>query len=198
MTKYILNSGGLRNNPEKEKKFMEEVLKGLENGPRILLCFFASGREYWEKKFVKYTDNFKKIIPKGIEASFELAFPGKFEEQISKSDTVIILGGDDYLLRYWLSQFKIPNIWKGKVVAGSSAGSTAICSHSWTCDWRSCIDGFGILNIKFIPHYKSNFGSDDPRGKIDWNRAYKELEVYGDKNMPIYALKEGDFIVFEK
>jgi len=46
MTKYILNSGGLRNNPEKTKKFLEEIFKSLEKNPKVLLCFFASEREY--------------------------------------------------------------------------------------------------------------------------------------------------------
>ena len=39
MTKYILNSGGLRNNPEKAKIFFDEVVKGLGSNPKILICF---------------------------------------------------------------------------------------------------------------------------------------------------------------
>ena len=60
------------------------------------------------------------------------------------------------------------------------------------------MDGLGILPIKFIPHYKSNWGSDDPRGSIDWEAALRELEEYGDASLPIHALEEGEYIVIEK
>jgi hypothetical protein len=72
-----------------------------------------------------------------------------------------------------------------------------LATHHYTCDWRACASGLGILPIKFIPHYKSSFGDADPRGPIDWDRAYVELEGYGDKSLPIHALKEGEYVVFE-
>jgi len=37
----------------------------------------------------------------------------------------------------------------------------------------------------------------DPRGSIDWESAKKELENFGDKSLPIYALEEGEFAIFE-
>jgi len=57
------------------------------------------------------------------------------------------------------------------------------------------MDGFGILPIKFLPHFKSSFGHDDPRGPIDWDKAYEELKNYKE-DLPIYALEEGEFKVF--
>jgi len=51
MTKYILNSGGIRNNIEGGKNFFAEAVKGLSNNPKVLLCLFAYPREYWEKNF---------------------------------------------------------------------------------------------------------------------------------------------------
>ena len=127
-----------------------------------------------------------------------LALPDIFAQQIAEADAVIIQGGDDHLLQYWLKKFDIPNIWKDKVVAGSSAGSDALCKCFWTCDWRRCMDGLGIVPIKFIPHFQSNYGNDDPRGPIDWGSAHKDLESYGDASMPIHALKEGNFIIFQQ
>jgi len=67
----------------------------------------------------------------------------------------------------------------------------------WTLDWRQCIDGLGILPIKFIPHYGS-VDPDDPRGSIDWQKAYDELEAYGDPTSPIHALEEGQYIIIEQ
>jgi|GEM_PF-2506648 len=41
MTKYILNSGGVRNSADKGRKFFEEVFRGLGKNPRLLICNFA-------------------------------------------------------------------------------------------------------------------------------------------------------------
>jgi len=198
MTKYILNSGGLRNNPEKADKFNREIVKGLSKNPRILFCHFSIPRENWEEKFASYTKRFLGSMEEGIKPKFELAFPNKFIEQIKNNDAIIIHGGDDNLLLYWLRQYSLPEIWKDKVVAGSSAGSDVLAQQFWAIDWRQVIDGLGILPIKFIPHYKSLYGQDDPRGPIDWERAYNELSEYGDKTLPIHTPEEGDFIIIEK
>lgn len=195
MTKYIINSGGSHNNL---RLSIEEALKGLGEKPNILFCFFAQAREYWEVEFNANIAVFKEMLPDNIEPSFALAFPETFVEQINKVDVIIIFGGDDHLVQYWLKQFDVPNIWAGKVVSVISASSDALAKYFWPYDWRKCMDGLGILDIKFIPHYKSNCGIDDPRGPVDWDKAYKELEEYGDKNLPIHALKEGEFIVIEQ
>lgn len=198
MTKYILNSGGLRSKPEKAILFFNEILKGLGNEPRILFCFFAQARENWERKFEEYRDNFLKQIDENIHPIIDLAYPDKFVQQVNDNDVIVIYGGDDYLVKYWLSQFDLPKLWDGKVVATNSAGSDVLVKHFWTCDWRQCMDGLGILPIKFIPHFKSAYGDDDPRGPVDWRIAYRELVDYGDKSLPIHALEEGDFIIIEK
>lgn len=59
------------------------------------------------------------------------------------------------------------------------------------------MDGLSILPIKFLAHYHSAYGENDPRGPINWQKAYKELSAYGDTTLPICALPEGDFRVFE-
>lgn len=195
MTKYILNSGGIRNNPEGGKKFFAEAVKDLNNNPKILLCLFAYSREYWEKKL----DEIKMVslYPKDINPVFELAFPDKFEEQIKNSDVIYIYGGDDNLLKYWFGKYNIPKIWEGKVVLTNSASSSILAKYFWTCDWRQNMDGLGIFPVKFLPHYQSFYGNDDPRGPIDWNKAYEELKNYKE-DLPIYALKEGEFVIINK
>jgi peptidase E len=198
MTKYVLNSGGLRKYPTKATLFFKEVIKDLGDNPRVLICFFAQPREDWERKFDDYKKNFLTAIDNQIIPEIELAFPDKFIEQVKNSDAIIIYGGDDYLIKYWLRQYDLPNIWQDKVVATISAGSDVLANSFWTCDWRECLDGLNILPIKFIPHYKSSFGSDDPRGSIDWQKAHDELSQYGDKSLPIYALEDGDFVVINK
>lgn len=196
MTKYVLNSGGLRNEPTLAKAFFTEVLKDLGNTPKLLICNFAKPREDWEEAFAQ--DEKMDCLPDGVSPEFELAFPDTFEEQIKNSDAIYIHGGDDHLLQYWLRQFDLPAIWDGGVVATNSASSHALAKHFWTCDWRQTMDGLGILPVKFLAHYQSNFGTDDPRGPIDWEKALEELKQYGDTSLPIHALKEGEYVVIKQ
>ncbi len=196
-TKYILNSGGLRNSSDKANKFFNEVVTGLGSRPKILLCLFAQPREVWEVKYSDYTEGFMALMPSKVEPRFELAFPSEFERQVKDSDVVYSHGGDDHLIQYWLQRYDLPELWKGKVVATSSASSNALARQFWTSDWRECLEGLGILPIKFLPHFKSDYGKTDPRGVINWEEAKQELAEYGDISLPIYALREGEFEVFE-
>ncbi len=198
MTKYVLNSGGIKHQLELKKQFHQEIVKGLGSNPVFLLCNFAQGREYWESKFRGYSDTITEDMPEGVNPSFELAMPATFKEQCKHADVIYFHGGDDYLLQYWMKQFNFADLVKDKVVATNSASSDMLATQHWTCDWRACADGLAILPIKFIPHYQSNFGNDDPRGPIDWQKAYDDLAAYGDTSLPIHALKEGEFIVVEK
>lgn len=198
MTKYVLNSGGVKHQPKLKKQFHQEIVKGLGKNPKFLLCNFAQGREYWEAKFQGYSNTIAEDMPNGIKPSFELALPADFAQQCKRADVIYIHGGDDHLLQYWMKQFDYRLLFKDKVVAGNSAGSDMLATHHWTCDWRACADGLGVLPIKLIPHYLSDFGGDDPRGPIDWQKAYDELAAYGNTSLPIHALKEGEFIVIEQ
>lgn len=162
MTKYVLNSGNTTQYPQKQKVFFAEILKGLGAQPKILIVLFSRPREYWEQTFQKYQSDTKNVLPQGVSASFEMATPDAFVQQIKNADVVYALGGDDYLLRFWFDKFDLPAIWEGKVVAGSSAGSDVLVKHFWTCDWRKNMDGLGILPIKFIPHFNSEYGADAP------------------------------------
>lgn len=198
MTKYVLNSGGWRNYPDRAKEFFAEVFKDAGKSPKVLVCLFAVAREDWDARFASSIERITAASPEGISPTFELAMPGTFTKQVAETDVVSINGGDDHLLMYWLKQFDLPKIFDGKTVATSSASSHALSTHFWTCDWRMCLDGLGVLPIKFLAHYKSDYGSTDHRGPIDWDAAYAELVKYGDLNLPIHAMEEGRFVVITK
>ena len=197
MTKYVLNSGGIKNQPELKRDFHREIVQGLGNVPKFLLCNFAQGREYWNVKFAGYSNMIREDMSEGVEPTFELALPDTFVDQCKNADVIYFHGGDDDLFSYWLQKFNYLELFKGKVVATNSASSCMLSVSCWTCDWRACQDGLGVLNVKFIPHFQSDFGDNDPRGPIDWQRAYDELQAYGDLSLPILALKEGEYKVFQ-
>jgi len=197
MTKYVVNSGNVRADKEKAKKFVAEVVANLGRTPKILFCTFAVLRQHWEKKFEDYSGDLANYLSETVVPEYKMALPELFVEQCVWADVVWVLGGDDYLLMFWLKQFELTKLWDGKTVATSSASSDAVSAYFWTCDWRKCIDGLGLISIKFLPHFGSSYGNDDPRGTIDWVAAKTELAEYGDESLTIYALPEGDFAVFE-
>jgi hypothetical protein len=116
VTKYILNSGGIKHQPELKKQFHDEVFKDLGVSPRVLLCNFAQPREYWEQKFSNYVQDIVKDVPLGVGPTFVLAEPDTFVDECSKADVLYFHGGDDHLLQYWMSRYDLPQLFKNKVV----------------------------------------------------------------------------------
>ena len=57
-------------------------------------------------------------------------------------------------------------------------------------------EGFGLLPIKFIPHWRSNSGIDDYLN-FDWDEGLQDLKDYRE-DLPVYTLAEGEFMVFNK
>lgn len=194
MIRFLLNSGGVDNSAKKGAKFYNDMVSGFGKNPKVLMCLFAQAREEWEGKFVKYTTAINLLLNDDKQPVYELAIPDEFEKQCARADIICMAGGDDHLIKYWLKQFDLLKVLEGKTVATNSASTHVFCSSFWTCDWRRCFDGLGILPIKSIAHYGSGWGDNDPRGPIDWQAAKKELEQYGDKGLPLYALEEGDYI----
>ncbi|MEK7649181.1 MAG: hypothetical protein AAB400_04720 [Patescibacteria group bacterium] len=198
MIKYILNSGGIGNSSDEGRAFFHEVVKDFGTSPRLLICAFAQPREDWEEKFAEDTTAIQLLFTQDVHPILELAFPDTFKEQLHRSHAVYLHGGDDHLIQYWLKKFDLSKLFENKVVATNSASSHALAKSFWTCDWRKCMDGLGILPIKFLAHYLSEYGKDDPRGPIDWKTAYEELRQYGDQGLLIHALEEGQYIVIEQ
>jgi hypothetical protein len=126
MTKFVLNSGGIKNAPSLKRKFHQELIKEIGNSPKFLLCNFAQGREYWEVKFQGYSNAITEDMPDGVKPTYELAMPDEFTKQCETADVIYFHGGDDHLLKYWMSKFDLGEIFKGKVVATNSASSNLL------------------------------------------------------------------------
>jgi peptidase E len=190
MTKYILVGGYIGKAPDGGKAFFEELIKGFSPGRkiRILDCLFAEPEEKWKDKFdedlVKFSnhiDNFE----------LELAHPEKFLEQVKSSDVIFLRGGETELL---MSTLKKSGNWigelEGKTLAGTSAGGDVMAKYSYNLDTKELTGGFGLLPVKFIPHWRSDYNSPH----IDWNEALESLKKYNE-DLPVYTLKEGEFVV---
>ncbi len=196
MTRYYIQSGGLNNAPKLRKRYHEDIISDAAQPRRFLLCNFAQGREYWEARYPGYCAMIREDTGRN-DLEFKLAMPDSFEDQIAWADAVYMHGGDDHLAMFWLKKYDLKSLFENKIVATNSATSDALSVSFWPCDWRSVFDGLGLLPMKFIAHYGSDWGSEEPRGPIDWGVAYVQLDEYGDGNVPVLALKEGEYAVFE-
>jgi peptidase E len=192
MTKYILVGGYLHKAKDGGQAFFEELVKDFKQNKtvKILNCIFARPQEEWGSKFQENKKLFSKYIN-----DFELilADPLKFIEQIRAADVIFFQGGYPVPLMKLLAE---SGDWiaelKGKTVAGTSAGAEIISKYYYICKTMRTGNGFGLLPIKFIPHWYSEL---DEYANINWKNALQELKDY-QEDLPIYTLAEGEFKVF--
>lgn len=184
--------------PKKAEAYFEELLCGLGSSPKLLWCFFATLPDPIEDRYEKYVDLFTPRLPIGLNVQHDCAQIETIEEQIINADAIYFHGGRVDPLVEIFGKYDLTQLCKGKTVGTNSASTLMLAEHGWTCDERKCIDGLGIWPAKVLVHFDSDYGSEDPRGPIDWEKAKLDLTTYGDKDLPVYALKEGEFVVFKK
>ncbi len=192
-TKYIL-SGGYITHKSKDggKAFCEELGKDFNSDKpvKILDCMFARPVESWKEKFQEDKVFFSKYI-KNFE--LELADVAKLTEQVKAADVIFLRGGEtDMLLKKlnqsagWVQELD------GKTVAGTSAGMDAIAKYAYDLDTLKLTDNLGLLPIKSIPHWRSDYNAPN----INWDKAFEALKNYKE-DLPIYTIKEGEFVVLK-
>lgn len=186
MTKFILGGGYLFKAPDGGRAFVLELTKGIKK-PKILDCVFADP-ENETNKFLQDKERFAKFIS---DFEMELATPEKFVQQIKSCNVLFIRGGDTEIL---IDTLKKSGDWisalDGKTVAGTSAGAMAIAKYSHALVQDKIIEGFGILLVKVIAHWQSEIY------EINWEKAKTELQNYKE-DLPVYALKEGEFVTIK-
>jgi hypothetical protein len=198
MTKYIMQSGGLKSQPDSAKKYFAELLKGLGNKPKLLWCFFATLPDDCNERFKKYPKLFESYMPKGISPIHINATIENFEKEVSEVDAIYLHGGETKPLYDILKKYDLTKLFDNKSIGTNSASSMVLSKYAWSCNKRAPEEGLGIFPIKFLAHFKSDYGSDDPRGPIDWGKAYDDMLNYGDASLPIHALKEGEFLIMKQ
>lgn len=191
MTKYILVGGYITKALDGGKAFCDELVKGIEQPVKVLDCMFARSPDLWEEVFSKDKDFFAEHIP-GVSIELRLAQPETFLKQLAWADVVFFRGGYSDQLKAHLS--KTPE-WvtmiDGKTVAGTSAGADILAKYFLNLDTLVVGEGFGLVPIKTIPH----FGSDYNSSSIDWGKEEIKLKSYGEQ-LPFVPLREGEFKVF--
>ncbi len=153
-TTHILHGGSAQHVNSENDVFFREVLKKTSNKPRILLVHFASPPERLELN--KERDTHQFLRNKGDkELFFTEAEEGKFIEQISQSDVIYLGGGTTGLLIAKLSTYPdLANNFKGKIIAGESAGANVQATYGYSKSASGIIKGLGLLPVFMYPHYE--------------------------------------------
>ena len=193
MTKYILHGGSFRKGTEEQTaSFCRELIKDIkiERPIKILICVFARPLEDWQVRYELIEKMLRSRIPN---MTAEISKLEKFLEQMEEADTIFVEGGDTEQLKEIMSKY--PGWEKkleGKVYTGSSAGAQIISKYYHELDRERIAEGFGTLNIKVFVHWNSSYNPN-----IDEKKALEELKNYKE-NLPVYTIKEGEYVVFEK
>ena len=191
-TRYFL-VGGRDHVVDDGKALFGAIMEGFAKPIHILSCCFAEPPETWPEKYERKAKQFFNRNL-GNRMTCELAKLDTFAEQVTRADVIYLHGGTTQLLVEQMH--KVPDVDKlfaGKTVVGSSAGGCYLAKKYWAPGARKVGNGSGALSIGFIPHYNSDYGSDDPRGPIDWANAKAELET-ASGGLMVHCLREGEFL----
>ena len=194
MTRYILIGGYIHRSPDGGKAFCDELVKAFEKPIRILDCLFARETDSCETKFQDDKEFFSKNL--GNDFILELANENNLIEQLKNSDVLFFQGGSPRKLIAalektgdWVSELD------GKTLVGSSGGADAICKYYGVGKTSNIGEGTGLLPIKFIPHWKSDYYADGL--EIEWDSLLEKLKLHGE-DLQIITLGDEEFKVIEK
>jgi hypothetical protein len=156
MVKYILHGGDTGEVNPYNTAFFAELSKGLKNGSKILLNYFARPKDIWrdlaseDKKKINVNAKQKKL-------EFEIAQESKIVDQLKSASVMYMRGGETNLLKKELVKYKnLAKLFENKVIAGSSAGVYVLSKYYFGNDTKKVGHGLGILNLKVYCHYKDS------------------------------------------
>jgi peptidase E len=193
MTKYILHGGNTGRKTDDNKKFFHEITNDLLDPVRILCVYYAKeDKSKWPELFVNDQENFSSASPEKS-LIFDMANDKTiiFIEQLKKADVIYMRGGNSTrILQEYLEKVpNLKNLWKGKVIAGSSAGAIVLSEYYYENgdEARPYNKGLGILTIKSFCHY-----TEDQSDKL------MKLKEYGENVENVYTIPDEKFIIIER
>jgi len=179
MTKFILHGGFDKNIEYIRDEFFQEALKDAPVDVKIFLVFFAELEESMQLRIEQCKGQFKKNKgSKNLE--FKMATEENFLEGCAWADIIFLSGGRTVKLLESLKKFKnLSQIFKGKIVAGDSAGVNVLGYSFYSRKIKEINEGLGILPFKIIVHYTEDMGN--PLSEVEPNLDTVLLREYETK-----------------
>lgn len=149
-TKFILHGGFANQLNSENDNFFQEILKDSPDNPKILLIYFARLNPEKESNIPAQFEKNKGVK----DLSFEIVDEKIFPEQIKRSDVIYLHGGKTSKLLNILKQFpNLENLFKGKIIAGESAGVYVLSAYFYSKSEGGVFEGLGFVPVKTICHY---------------------------------------------
>lgn len=189
MVKFVLLGGYAHKASDGGRAFYRELVAGYPS-PRVLMCYFARPIEQWEKTFAEDILTFASCLD-GAGPNFVLARKEEFIEQLKEADVLYLKGGDTKMLADSLASSPgWEKLLTGKCCAGTSAGAEVIAKYSYNLDYLSFYEGMGLLPVKILVHYRSDYLPN-----IDWEEITNQTNAFH-PDLPLITLREGEFKTF--
>lgn len=195
MTKYILAGGndlGIKDFPER----LNKEIQNTKNEFSVLSCFFSRPESDWNEQSKIHESWFAKNL-KGMK-QYSYATERNFKDKAKIADIIYLHGGDTVLLSEKIKkQGDLKEIFKDKIVIGSSAGANILSTDYWSSSRAEHHKGLGILDINIMVHFGAKNHEGRKRNQKDWQAEEREFRKIIGKDAEIIKLPEGEFKVFE-
>lgn len=153
-TKFVLSGGSAGRMNEINDKFFKEILATEKDELKVLLVCFAKPEGEYARMAGEDKENFgRNSCGKAFE--FEIAAEEKFAAQAMRADIIYLHGGGTLKLLDALKKYPDLNeLFKGKVIAGESAGAYVLSACFYSKTEGGLFKGLGFVPVKTICHYE--------------------------------------------
>lgn len=190
-TRIILHGGNSDRNTDKNEKFYNEIIDGIDSDAiRVLCVYFARPEHRWEESYDDDQIAFRRVEREtGCEIETKLAKSADidtFLQDIVESDVLFMNGGMKGYLKETLLAIGAERFWNvldGKTLVGISAGANVLSKYYYSMVADGIREGTGFLNIKLLTHYSP----DEPQ-------QMEMLKAYGE-DLQVATVREEEYIV---
>jgi peptidase E len=124
----------------------------------------------------------------------KMASIANFADEVAWADVIYLRGGDTpTLVKALQADLSWTKHLAGKTVVGTSAGACALAQYDYDVDHFKLSDNLGLLPIKVLPHYRSDYGAPH----VNWDSIEQTLSNYKEP-LELVLLREGEYRVFEQ
>ena len=194
MTKYILAGGCDLQYPEYLSQLARIIRTDFEQ-PKILSCWFSISDDEAEAKFSDYKEYFLNFFNEKTE--FIKATKDEFLDQVENANVIYFHGGHTTLLLPAMERYgEMREVFRGKIVVGSSAGANYISKFGFSPSKATVGKGTGLVNVSTIVHFGSRGFNDMTFKPSYWQDAIKKVKEESGSN-EVVLLPEGTFTVID-
>ena len=193
MTRYVLIGGFASKATDGGIGVCKEMVRGFQEPVKILICLFARPEAGWTSKFEEDKAFFAERLP-NTQLTMKMASIANFADEVAWADVIYLRGGDTpTLVKALQADLSWTKHLAGKTVVGTSAGACALAQYDYDVDHFKLSDNLGLLPIKVLPHYRSDYGAPH----VNWDSIEKTLSNYKEP-LELVLLREGEYRVFEQ